>query len=758
VSWIKLLKNIEPPDPVEHYEARDLFSRIVIVLIALTTVAAGATGYFHSRDATETDRVGVRAQELGVEAAEARVLGQQAAQTEFEKFELAQEELTQRAASMQRERFEALNTRVGNTAVPDPEVQRWAQLAERTGAQTEISEAGRYGPARDPSFPDLYFTSKQRDYWRLWALQDGTNEEYAAWKRHEVSYTTALTLFAVALYLFGLSVALRLRVTLYLAGLATVLVATGAVLAERTAATPPAPTSEHAADAYADGMVAFDLAKDPAAYRQAWQFFDQAVKARPGFAQAYSDRGDAAFQAASPQVMGEPAITTPAAARAAADDHETAYTLGLRTAGLLWNLGYEKFHVALNAATYADAQRLLAESIRFTNEGIAADPSEPTLRFNLGVAEVAAGHPHEAGDAFRAGVAATLAWAGHNWRYTRSAQNEFVGGALTDLNRLLYARVLTSSPRAREMLALNVRESKEYIVGSVSGRSAWPAVPSDAGSGAPSVSTFVEPLPAGLRWYASLPDFHRGHDTLSVQWYYQDPNRLGWSVLTDVSQLNTRGLFRSARADRKGYLYSEVRYLGNTTPPRCVQAGEYWVELYVNGQLVNSGPPAPQKVDPLATQAAVWRDLNAAACIPQDWEPWPAETTRGLDVGYRSPEHDSGMVVARFHHPWAPDTDAATRRRVAAGYLNYTLRALNGGAAVRAWTPPPSSQEYLSLQSMDQSWSQAGGRRMVAQTGVAEDGAVLVCAVFGPPEFFQEVQAWAIFNSFTTFGRFGPDY
>ena len=52
MSWIKLLKNIEPPDPVEHYEARDLFSRIVIVLIALTTVAAGATGYFHSRDAT----------------------------------------------------------------------------------------------------------------------------------------------------------------------------------------------------------------------------------------------------------------------------------------------------------------------------------------------------------------------------------------------------------------------------------------------------------------------------------------------------------------------------------------------------------------------------------------------------------------------------------------------------------------------------------------------------------------------------------
>jgi hypothetical protein len=455
--------------------------------------------------------------------------------------------------------------------------------------------------------------------------------------------------------------------------------------------------------------------------------------------------------------MGEPAITTPAAARAAAADYETAYNLGLRNATLLLNLGYEKFAVGLNAATYADAQHQLADSIRFTKEGIAADPSEPILRFNLGVAELAAGNAAEAQDAFRAGVEATLARARHGWRYTRGYQNELVGGVLTDLDRLLSAGVLTPSPRDRSALPATIREMKEYIVGSVAGRTALTAIPSGAGRSAASASTFVELLPSGLRWYARLADFDEQRDTLSVQWYYQDPKGLGWAVLTDVSQLDTPFLRGSDRSDRRGYVYSETEYLGNTTPPRCVEAGEYRVELYVNGQLKNFGPAAMQNADFPPTRAAVWRDLNAAACIPATWTPWTAETNRGLGVGYQSPDHRSGIIVARFHHPWAPATDAAARRRVAAGYLEYTLRNLNATSAVRAWTAshPPG---FLSLQGMDISWHQSGARRIVAQAGEVYDGAVLVCVVFGPPEFFQGTVAAATFNSFTTFGPFGPDY
>ena len=69
--------------------------------------------------------------------------------------------------------------------------------------------------------------------------------------------------------------------------------------ADKKAADAEGPSAERAAECYAAGMTAYDLATDPAGYRSAIAFFDRAVGARPQFAAAYLARGEAYYSSGS---------------------------------------------------------------------------------------------------------------------------------------------------------------------------------------------------------------------------------------------------------------------------------------------------------------------------------------------------------------------------------------------------------------------------------------------------------------------------
>ena len=101
-------------------------------------------------------------------------------------------------------------------------------------------------------------------------------------------------MIAVALFLFGSASVLYGRHHILFTSLGALLVATGLVWGGGLAVTrePGTPSSAAAKD-YANGVTAMEEASTPAAYQVAIDDFTAAIKLRPDYALAYSDRAAA---------------------------------------------------------------------------------------------------------------------------------------------------------------------------------------------------------------------------------------------------------------------------------------------------------------------------------------------------------------------------------------------------------------------------------------------------------------------------------
>lgn len=710
-------------------QRQDRLSGVVAVVLAFTTLVAAVAGFLQSSSANKAGDLRDKAEQLSLQALASAQTSQQNAQVELETF-----------ARWIEQRTEAGNALLASLyASSDPvrqnelllEQQRWETVAEATLKQSDIDPNSEFGPEGDPTFPARYYAAATQESLRLTALQDAANEEAAQLDQRAASYTAILAMLAVALYLFGLTLAVAGRwLRLGFLTVGSSLLGVALLWMVQTSLTTSPVTNDEAAAEYASAQVASVTAHDAAGYQAAVAHYDRAIQLRPTFARAYEGRAHVIVQAASPQKSGFISIAPPEALARGRSDLQQAVALGLENAATLGSLGFYGYVQGVQSADV----NLLNESMAYSRRAIALDPGEPIPHYNLAVALTAAGRIDEARNEYQNAIAATiyLDAARTKLREEPYVEEQWLAGALTDLEIARSHVADLERVTGRTGLEDAIRGLKEQLVGRVTAESL------DAPASSPAVFANIVPsiFPAELQWEATVQNYDATRDSISAQWYHNDPEGHGWAVIPDVSQTATP----SVASD--GGLFQLTPYISRVFPPACLPVGTYRVELYVNGRLAAEGT---QATDFGQYQAFMARDLTMAFCRPTDWQR-RADRLPGLIDGFQSPDGLSGAYAARYSLPGSlrEITD------ISAQIEEITLTSF------AEWFPatptyledPGTTDEYfMGLDQRAWRWYDYGTGYVHVGAGLTTDGTVIVGMVYGPYAWFDGTEPYRIINS-----------
>jgi hypothetical protein len=726
---------MRPPERVdvpEEHEMRERFARMLAILIVVATLGVAALEFLHSVADKNADHAGVEAQKLGVQRQGELVRADDAVRSQVDTF--AYGELQRARGGNAFQQFLLPNIQQGSAEAKllQLEETRWTQLADLTGKLTDIKADSSTAPAQDLAFPNLAVSQKQRESNRLFALQDASNELRGKWQNRVGLLSVILTMFAVAIYLFGLSLTLHAAIRRGLVGLGLLLVAVGTVWTLALQFGVPTAAPEQAADEYADGVTAlatFYAQPGDTGLRAADRHFSKAIELRPTFAQAYVQRSQVRFLLGSPQRSDSVvSITTNDALRAQGDDLRHAYDLGNRDKLLLNNLAANSLLLAIHqnqAGEYASAQTYLDAALHL-------DDNDPLLYYNRGLSLLGQGKTDAARAAYQAAVERTLYTdpAAKTARNDPAREQAYVGGALTPLDLLASQRT---------DLTTQVRAIKELIVNGVDNRKG------QSGGDAKLSNMALQVFPGELQWTGTITGYST-KDEVSTQWYYQGPQKLGWSVLSPVSG------DRSPTSDSTGGpddYFTITRYLQATG--QCLQPGGYRVEVYVNGHL--AGTAQKDSTIPALTAAGM-ADVGASVCHPADWKPDQNNVLRGFSSGLHSGDGAAGIYVLRFQNPSVP---AGTDHRTEAKAFRDQFFSLPGflpSAANPQLDTETTSPYFLGLSGANEAYYTYSGGQLRIGSGVTSDGAVLIGVVFAPNDQWQgdHTTGDAIFNSMISLG------
>lgn len=693
---------------------RGRLSRVIAILIGITTLATAYVAFLQHEAAAANTDASLRAQRLGIQAAENRFVSEQRAQVDLHAYAMAVEQ-RQQAANLRQQARALGGTEARGLLV---EAETWSRMAERTDEITTVRVDAPDGPDRDPAFPSRFIAASGREAIRLGALQDAVNDESSGWGERSSAYTAILAILAVALYLFGFSLTVdRVRVRAIYATVGVALFIVGSGWAALGAVDPPRLAPDEAADAYADGRLALDTAWDATGYQEAYDRLSRAIELRPGFARAYVERSDAAFRLGSPQRSGFFSISSPEWLERSTADLVRAHELGSREIKVLADLGFQRFLQGIQA----HRPELLEQSIATTRQAMALTPDDPVVRYNLAVALLAAGRAGEARSAYADAVRATVyvdVGAGVA-REDPYGEEAYLAGALTDLGLL---------ESFRPDLAAEIAEVKASIVTDVA---AGASPPGSAASGASTLTVSglaVDVFPSTVQWRARLDGFDPDRDPLAVQWLVRDPAGLGWAVLPEVSSLSVAP---TPNSEAPGAYFHLDSYTTAITPPICLPVGTYRVELYSGGRLVGRAetPSVFGEFDALAV-----RDVGVVLCRPRGWEPAPGREL-GLLAGSRSPDGLMGVHVFHVQQPRLDEDPGDTSVRT----IESTMAAHAGllpGQATYVDSSGTDDRYFLGLDGGRWRWYRYDGGLVRIGAGVADDGGVTVALVFGPDAWF----------------------
>jgi len=731
-------------DIAAQRESQDRYGRAIAVATVLTTLAAALVAFLQATALRIDDEAAVRAERLAAQSLGLRVRSQEAAQLQLERFSLGQQ--WQRRAALARQGRFFGGGEEGELRREEKEANRIAKKIRETSREfakaqglAPITEKGRDGPERDNIFPDRYLARTRSEAYRLSALRDGANEEGDRAEQQFTAYAVALTMFAVAVFLFGYSLTPQgSRQRKLYSGVATAFVVVAGTWAAITAIDQPNRPPDEAAAAFADGRVALETND----YDEAIRSFTKAIELRPNFTQAYIFRSQAVSSKGSPQFATNPSITSEDALIKTIEDNKKARELGSKDPQMLTSLGFDLYRLGLER----DDDDLLEESVKLTREARRAYRSNPIPDYNLGVALLALGRKNEALQAYEGAIRRTIYVdvRRRNKRDDIIAEESFVAGALTDLEILKryrgkrYARVIA--------------EVKRRIVAPIS---ALTAPPGDEGTAAPQsrraaqnkgafgkVELELTPALAEVRWLSPFDrtSFDPAKDRLNIQWYRLDPKGLGWSVLEQISgNVLEDGVL--ANTDRQYFVRQYFTQL--TRPTMCLPDGTYRAEVYMNGRPVAS---AQKRVRFGNLKAAVARDVSVAFCYPPSWKPAP-ENLPGLIYGYARPDGKQGAYVLSISsRVVGGKADEARSKEVLDA-------AMEGFAELFPARPRPAGDSpeatFMGLEGEFVRTYRYKGGYVLAGAGTTEDGEIVVGAVFGPPDFYQSDEVDRVFFSFS---------
>ena len=267
-------------------------------------------------------------------------------------------------------------------------------LADESG---DADATRRYTALRDqiaelsPLLNEPYFDSLESDVPDILAFEADAylvettilSEKFAnasqvarIWRAKADAYRNHLILFALALFLYGLSTTFDEKMRWIFVGVGTLIANVAMVWLVVVTLTPVHSLPQAAIAAYAQG-VGLAHQDDFAGANEA---FDQALAMAPSYGNAFYDRGNAFYE------LGD--------FDQAAADYEAALAAGKTDIGVTWNLGW----------TYYVLGRL-EDATHTTEMALETDPGQVGLLFNLGVMHLAQGDLEAAQVAYSDGMA-----------------------------------------------------------------------------------------------------------------------------------------------------------------------------------------------------------------------------------------------------------------------------------------------------------------------------------------------------------------
>lgn len=681
---------------------------IVTIAIVVTTLATAAVGYLQVRAGSRSSDAGQAGQEYAVLTMSNLLQLQERAKVDYEHFLKAQEQRGQAGNAFQQSVFSGAGERALLRLVQE----RWQRLADKTQALTPLTPNGRDGPGEDLEFPRHFFARSTAGALRYQALQDAANETNSSWDGRAARYTAVLTLLAVAVFLFGLALAMPRRVLRVFSAVGALLLVVGVAWAGAITASSPDKVPDSAAEEFSRGEVALETASDKAGFEDAIAHFTKAIDAWPGFARAYLGRANATLSASAPQL--ESTLLPPEALEGVVDDLESARDHGLDNAAVREQLAASRFTLALH-----DRPKLFGQAVSDARAALEQAPGDPVAAYSLAVSLLGAERLDEARDAYRRAIEVTVYVDGDEKHPRKAPQFEqtWLSGALSDLEALRLAE-----PDLDE----EIDRTKERLVASVgAGRVTEPR------GNASFAQVQAQVLPTVLQWFTAGP---KGYDNkknvLSVQWYTRTGDH-AWIGIPEVS-----GRI-DPRLEPNAPRFSSRNLTSGSIPPRCTETGDYRVELYVDGRLAgdNSATVAYGSL-----QAFIDRALNLEVCHPKDWR-LSKYVLPGFRQGLVSPDGSKGVFLMRYDLAMIPKNlrDRPTAQ-VTDALLQSTVRTspfLLPGK--RTGVSAPQHQSLMGLVgSTQRSFSYEGGLAY-GQCGIdRRDGAAFVALVFGPQTSFAQ--------------------
>ena len=537
---------------------------------------------------------------------------------------------------------------------------------------------------------------------KVFALADGFSELSAGWIKRAALILAALTILAIALYLFGQAYAMGDTVAgrvLRGAGFALLCVAPLVVAWAwaRPVAAPAdarwglacdgAPSEkagveervEYAARRYGDGIAAFDRATTSVGREErsrsdsaAIEAFRCALRARPGFIPAYVRYEDAVSRADSPQRTEMYVSLSSKSKLAELQDIQLRELKAFVQADLLRpSRRLRSFGFGSTVLALVEGRQEALEEARTVHEMLTGQAPwwrrlyvqwmRPELWtdeehsnsaidwLNLGLVQAALGRPRDLADAERTYERALTQ--GIRW------SPELLAATLTDLEILkAYCGTLHRRGDTCARIALLVDRARPRIAaGGQSG-----GLPS--GSPAAVRGFRASATPYGVAWQATIQNFDPGRDRLTITWFRDDtaesadrtdPSK--WQVRRVVPELSF--LRHPGSSDPLPAADGDGVTRHTTSPlaamDSCLAPGRYVAEVFLNGASVRS---FPADVDAHDLHAFRSRELDTSWCIPREWRPWSTD---------------------RQSHPWLPDKpvrgfmteDAARRSLMFAGAI-----------------------------------------------------------------------------------------
>ena len=719
-------------DEHQHHER---YGRFVALATVVTTMIAALVAFAQANSLRLHDRADAGAERYGTLALQASAVNRGRANVQLERLALAQQDVRQANNAALFNQYGAGSKATQQTAA------RWTTIAQQTEQDTRAlarsqglpyicsaaiekhctSGATFFSPEQDPRFPTRYLQEAQRPAYEFTALRDASNQAAEDYEAKFVQYAAALTMLAVAVFLFGYSLTPqgRSRRTLYsrVAG-GLVLVAGGwALFQTATGVTTPPPA---AASAFADGQVALQDGN----YAVALADFNATLRESPRFVDAYYYRSQSEFDSgfllagsgdgAVPTTAGPASIPSTSALSVAIADDEHARESGSDSATLLLDLGRDLFYRGLIQRSQADlgtARGYLEESVRALEDQENVSQLLAVAKLKLAADELALGDAraeeeyHSAAGALQApGV----------------TPEDAVAAALTDLN-LMAARYPALAAKVDDLRAQLVAAGTLGATTPTGKTSSSHAVVTLGGVSA-------QPDPGHALYTVSKPGtFDPGRDVLSAQWEYQDPLHGEWAVLPEISGAVTKG---GLQADGNGFASTNSSYVSSSTPATCLPPGRYRVELFINGRLSGS---ATAKGSWEAVRAARLTNVDGSACVPQAWVSFDAGT--GAD-GYVSADGKAGMAILTI--PKATLGAAAGDQKALAGIMEDTVKAFAGsGGLFAGLSSGGAAQATPFFMSSDngqyEQWTDRNGA-VLSGVGTSSNGHVYIGIAWGPKD------------------------